>query len=67
VTGEGWGEGEKSKNFAKLFIPLPFITLPSRQGVKGKIYFLQDHQICFLKKLAFQLHGLLSTFIRSIL
>ena len=30
MTGEGWGEGEKSRYFQKLFIPLPF--LPSRQG-----------------------------------
>jgi hypothetical protein len=30
LTGEGWGEGEKSRYFHKLFIPLPF--LPSRQG-----------------------------------
>jgi hypothetical protein len=28
--GEGWGEGEESRNSGKLFIPLPFI--PSRQG-----------------------------------
>jgi hypothetical protein len=28
--GEGWGEGEESRNSCKLFIPLPFI--PSRQG-----------------------------------
>ncbi len=28
--GEGWGEGEESRNFNKLFIPLPII--PSRQG-----------------------------------
>ena len=28
--GEGWGEGEESRNSNKLFIPLPFI--PSRQG-----------------------------------
>jgi hypothetical protein len=30
LTGEGQGEGEESRNFNKLFIPLPFI--PSRQG-----------------------------------
>jgi len=30
LTGEGQGEGEESRNFNKLFIPLPII--PSRQG-----------------------------------
>jgi hypothetical protein len=30
LMGEGWGEGEESRNSNKLFIPLPFI--PSRQG-----------------------------------
>jgi prepilin-type processing-associated H-X9-DG protein len=30
LTGEGQGEGEESRNFKKLFIPLPFI--PSHQG-----------------------------------
>jgi hypothetical protein len=30
LTGEGWGEGEESRNFNKLFTPLPII--PSRQG-----------------------------------
>ena len=30
LTGEGQGEGEESRNFKKLFIPLPII--PSRQG-----------------------------------
>jgi hypothetical protein len=30
LTGEGWGKGEESGNFAKLFIPLPFI--PSRHA-----------------------------------
>jgi hypothetical protein len=30
LTGEGQGEGEESRNFNQLFIPLPFI--PSRQG-----------------------------------
>jgi len=29
-TGEGQGEGEQSRNFNKLFIPLP--SIPSRQG-----------------------------------
>jgi hypothetical protein len=28
--GEGWGEGEESRNSGKLFIPLP--SIPSRQG-----------------------------------
>jgi hypothetical protein len=39
LTGEGWGEGEKSINFAKLFIPLAFI--PCRQG-RGKITFYES-------------------------
>jgi hypothetical protein len=30
LTGEGWGEGEESRIFARSFIPLPFI--PSHQG-----------------------------------
>jgi hypothetical protein len=30
LMGEGQGEGEESRNSAKVFIPLPFI--PSREG-----------------------------------
>jgi hypothetical protein len=38
LTGEGQGEGEESRNFNKLFIPLPFI--PSRQG-RGNLTFYE--------------------------
>jgi hypothetical protein len=41
--GEGWGEGEESRNFNKLFIP-PHHPLPSRQRVEGKFYFIREHQ-----------------------
>jgi hypothetical protein len=46
LTGEGWGEGEESRNFGKLFIPLPFI--PSRQG-RGKFTFYEIINVQFLK------------------
>jgi hypothetical protein len=36
--GEGWSGGEDSKNFGKLFIPLPFI--PSREG-RGNFTFYE--------------------------
>jgi len=38
LTGEGQGEGEESRNFNKLFIPLPII--PSRQG-RGNFTFYE--------------------------
>jgi hypothetical protein len=47
LTGEGQGEGEKSRNFNKLFIPLPII--PSRQG-RGNLTFYETIKYCILKE-----------------
>jgi len=42
LTEEGQGEGEESKNFTEIFIPLPFI--PSRQG-RGNFTFYEAIKI----------------------
>jgi hypothetical protein len=46
LTGEGQGEGEKSRNFKKLFITLPII--PSRQG-RGNFTFYDFIKFKFLR------------------
>jgi hypothetical protein len=42
LTGEGKGEGEKSRKFNELFIPLPFF--PSRQG-RGNFLFYETVKV----------------------
>jgi len=42
LTGEGKGEGEKSRKFNDLFIPLTFI--PSHQG-RGNFLFYENVKV----------------------
>jgi hypothetical protein len=39
--GEGQGEGEESKNFKRLFIPLPFVPSRHAKARRGNFSFYE--------------------------